>query len=157
MLSSSLWLWASLLIFVGFSARPFLRKIFVTLDDRAQDIETKLKEAQSLYQVAVSLLLQEEERAKLLDLESGEMLYNAQLEAKHLNRTASEEFETLLAFKKHLFAKQLAHLERKIIQESEEKIICFLMQTIELFLQENLSQEQHKQIIDHKIEKILQL
>ena len=150
----SLWVAISFVIFVILLARPAWNFITKSIDDKIQEIKTKIEEATELREEAQDMLAANKRKLANAEKEAEEILAQAREEAQSIKTRLSEEMDELLKRRQQMASDRISQAEAEAIESVRLMTVDIALNATEQILSENLRGEQGKRLIDNAIDEL---
>ena len=142
-----------LLFFIIFGS--FIWKKFSNfLDNKINDISEEILVASNLHQEAKKLLSEEKKKLQGLDNEINIILEEGKLKAQNLYNESKEKANKEIIKLEKSAKEKIKYLENEAVIEMKNKISEHSIKLTEKFLKENLSKEDHSEMINNSINEV---
>ena len=149
-----IWVAVSFLLFFIIFGSLLWKKFSNFLDSRINDISEEILVASNLHQEAKNLLSEEKKRLQGLDNEINTIIEEGQLKAQNLYNESKEKINKEIMKLEKSAKEKIKYLENEAVIEIQNKISKHSIKLTQRFLEENLSKEDHSEMISNSISEL---
>ena len=149
-----LWVAISFLLFFIFFGSFIWKKFSNFLDNKVKDINEEILTANNLHQEAKNLLAEEKKKLQGIDNEINIIIEEGKLKAQNLYNESKEKINREIMKLEKSAKDKIKYLEKEAVIEIQNKISEHSIKLTEKFLEENLSEEDHAEMINNSIKEL---
>ena len=149
-----IWVAVSFLLFFIIFGSFIWKKFSNFLDNKINDISEEILVASNLHQEAKKLLSEEKKKLQGLDNEINIILEEGKLKAQNLYNESKEKANKEIIKLEKSAKEKIKYLENEAVIEMKNKISEHSIKLTEKFLKENLSKEDHSEMINNSINEV---
>ncbi len=149
-----IWVAVSFLLFFIIFGSFIWKKFSNFLDNKINDISEEILVASNLHQEAKKLLSEEKKKLQGLDNEINIILEAGKLKAQNLYNESKEKANKEIIKLEKSAKEKIKYLENEAVIEMKNKISEHSIKLTEKFLKENLSKEDHSEMINNSINEV---
>ena len=149
-----IWVAVSFLLFFIIFGSFIWKKFSNFLDNKINDISEEILVASNLHQEAKKLLSEEKKKLQGLDNEINIILEEGKLKAQNLYNESKEKANKEITKLEKSAKEKIKYLENEAVIEMKNKISEHSIKLTEKFLKENLSKEDHSEMINNSINEV---
>ncbi|MCG8512482.1 MAG: F0F1 ATP synthase subunit B [Rhodospirillales bacterium] len=148
------WVAVAFVILIALVGRTVMRAINTGLDSRAENIRTRVDEAERLKDEAKELLASYQSKKEKAATEAEEIVLRAREEAKRLSKKAAEDLERSLQRREQLAMERIAQAEASAVDEVRNVAIDVALEATRRVLTENLPENKADDLVDDAIKDL---
>ena len=148
------WVAVSFLLFFIFFGSFIWKKFSFFLDNKINDISEEILTASKLHQEAKNLLSEEMKKFQGLDSEINNILKEGKLKAQNLYNESKEKANKEIEKLEKSSLEKITFLENQAMKEIQNEISQNAIKLTESFLEKNLNNEDHSDIIINSIKEL---
>ena len=149
-----IWVALSFLLFFMIFGSLIWKKFSNFLDNKINDISEEILVASNLHQEAKNLLSEEKKRLQGLDNEINIIIDEGKLKAQNLYNESKEKVNKEIIKLEKSAKEKIKYLENEAVIEIQNKISKHSIKLTQRFLEENLSKEDHSEMISNSISEL---
>ena len=149
-----IWVAVSFLLFFIIFGNFIWKKFSNFLDDKIKSITEEILMASNLHQEAKNLLSEEKKKLQGLDNEINTIIEEGKLKAQSLYNESKEEINNEIIKLEKSAKEKIKYLEKEAVIEIQNKISEQSIKLTEKFLEENLSKDDHVEMINNSIKEL---
>ncbi len=149
-----IWVALSFLLFFMIFGSLIWKKFSNFLDNKINDISEEILVASNLHQEAKNLLSEEKKRLQGLDNEINIIIDEGKLKAQNLYNESKEKINKEIMKLEKSAKEKIKYLENEAVIEIQNKISKHSIKLTQRFLEENLSKEDHSEMISNSISEL---
>ena len=149
-----IWVALSFLLFFVIFGSLIWKKFSNFLDKKINDISQEILVASNLHQEAKNLLSEEKKRLQGLDNEINIIVDEGKLKAQNLYNESKERINKEIMKLEKSAKEKIKYLENEAVIEIQNKISKHSIKLTQKFLEENLSKEDHSDMISNSISEL---
>jgi F-type H+-transporting ATPase subunit b len=148
------WIAVAFILFVVLAARPMLRGIGKTLDERSARIRADLEEAERLRREAEALLAEYKAKLQAAAEETAQILGHAREEAEAMRKEAAAALEATLARRQRMALDKIAQAEAQALAEVRGQAVDLAVAAAARLLQQQMAGPRAGALIDQSIAEL---
>ena len=149
-----IWVAVSFLLFFIIFGNFIWKKLSSFLDNKINTIQQEIVTASNLHQDAKNLLSDEIKKFQGLDNELNAMIEEGKLKAQNLYNESKEKVNKEVEKMEKSALEKISYLESQAIKQIENKISKNAIELTEKFLEKNLNEANHSEIINNSIKEL---
>ena len=153
-LDPQIWVAISFIVFFLIFGKIIWTKLSSFLENKINLINDEIKEAQDLHAEAVSLLTEEKKKAQDLENQIKKIMENGKMQASELVEENKIKINSEIANLERSCNDKIKLMEQEILNELKSKVIDKALNKSVISLQNNLSRNNHKDIMKDSLKLI---
>ncbi len=149
-----IWVAVSFLLFFMIFGNFIWKKLSSFLDNKINNIREEIVTASNLHQEAKNLLSNEIKKFQGLDNELNAMIEEGKLKAQNLYNESKEKVNKEIEKMEKSSLEKISYLENQAIKQIENKISKNAIELTERFLEKNLNEANHSEIINNSLKEL---
>ena len=149
-----IWVAISFIIFFLAFGNFIWKKISVFLENKIKIIDNEIKEAQSLHLEASNLLMKEKKKTQELENKIKEILADGKIKTDEIVKKSKDKIDKEVFNLESNSNIKIKLLEQEIIEKIKLKILDKAIEKTIMKLQQNLSHNDHKNILSKALKKV---
>ena len=149
-----IWVALSFVLFFLIFGNFIWKKLSSFLDNKINSINEEIETASSLHQEAKKLLSDEMKKFQGLDNELKAITEEGKLKAQNLYNESKEKVNKEIEKMEKSALEKINYLENQAVKQIEDKLSRNAIKLTERFLEKNLNQANHAEIISNSIQEL---
>ena len=149
-----IWVAVSFVLFFLIFGNFIWKKLISFLDNKINSINEEIETAASLHQEAKKLLSDEMKKFQVLDSELRAITEEGKLKAQNLYNESKEKVNKEIEKMEKSALEKISYLENQAVKQIEDKLSRNAIELTERFLEKNLNQANHAEIINSSIQEL---
>ena len=149
-----IWVAVSFVLFFLIFGNFIWKKFSGFLDNKINSINEEIETASSLHQEAKKLLSDEMKKFQGLDNELKTITEEGKLKAQNLYNENKEKVNKEIEKMEKVALEKIGYLENQAVKQIEDKLTRNAIELTEKFLEKNLNQASHDEIINNTLQEL---
>ena len=149
-----IWVAVSFVLFFLIFGSFIWKKLSIFLDNKINSINDEIETASSLHQEAKNLLSDEMKKFQGLDNELKTIIEDGKMKAQNLYNESKEKVNREIEKMDKSAVEKINYLENQAVKQIEDKLSRNAIELTERFLEKNLNEANHTEIINSSIQEL---
>lgn len=148
------WVAVAFIVVVGFLAKPMMRSVSASLDDRADNIRTQIDEARKLREEAQALLAEYQRKQRDALAEAEGIVAQAKQEAVRMKEQAEKDLEHAIERRRNQALDRIAQSEAQALASVRNTAVDVAVAAAEKLIQDQVGGERQAALVDQAIQDL---